>query len=663
MKLTWPLSWALAWRSLRASRPYLASLVFHAGGLVILSLILLPIAEKFQTHFLVSRFDPDELAEQLETVTPAAVLGGEQTPDFATAWNDSESPAETLPINVAGLTSPGSIVLEQPEPADPRAEAVEPSPETVVTEIDERWGTAPHAPSGTSEVREAENPGGALSPVTIAIKQELEQGHTLVVWLADASISLAADRALMAQHMVSFYESLGAYDVNDQRDGTRLMNAVMAFGSGAREVLAPNRFGKKACAKLADIPVDNSGVENVMSAVQRALGRYRRGVRFGERMMIVIITDESGDDTVQLESTIELCRESHVPVHVIGPSAVFGAQWGSHAWKNPATGHEYMLPVLRGPDTALPQRAWLPYWHESLVPPWRQNLVQIASATSWYGGPYRERLVSGFGPYALTRLALQTGGSFTVLDREGDRSRFRLEDLRDYLPHYGSLAEYNQSLAGRPLRLAVSHVAVATLEPRLANALTPPRMSFVGARHHFYPFKSYNVYVEPSAFAQRLAADLKIEERVTAGKQELLMALAGVFNEPDIDWEREYADEKSARWRASYDLTKGRLLASIVRCLEYRNACLELPSRVPPGANHVVLHDATDLAVPLSRELAAEATRLLKRCVELNPGTPWGQLAEWELDKGLGMRFTSRVLSRPRPRRVPATTIPTFPKL
>ena len=39
--------------------------------------------------------------------------------------------------------------------------------------------------------------------------------------------------------------------------------------------------------------------------------------------------DESGDDLLQLERTIQLCGDEGVVVHVVGPSAVMGCQKGS----------------------------------------------------------------------------------------------------------------------------------------------------------------------------------------------------------------------------------------------------------------------------------------------------------------------------------------------
>jgi hypothetical protein len=53
---------------------------------------------------------------------------------------------------------------------------------------------------------------------------------------------------------------------------------------------------------------------------------------------------------------------------------------------------------------------------------------------------------------------------------------------------------------------------------------------------------------------------------------------------------------------------------------------------------------------PISPLLTKEATRVLDRCVKENAGTPWEDLARWELDKPFGLRIEQGQIPKPPPR-------------
>lgn len=183
--------------------------------------------------------------------------------------------------------------------------------------------------------------------------------------------------------------------------------------------------------------------------------------------MIVVWTDETGDDSAKLESTIELCRRNQATVAVVGPSSVLGADTGLHSYRDPKTKRTYQLPVLKGPDAATPERLNVDYWFGSKGP-------GRGGSPSWYGGPQLYGMASGFSPYALTRLALQTSGEYTIFDRPTDRGPFELARMKKYLPEYHSVAEYERDLAKHPLRQAVMRAVRVTQ----ADPVTTPTMIF-----------------------------------------------------------------------------------------------------------------------------------------------------------------------------------------
>src|SRR5205085_12297062 len=51
----------------------------------------------------------------------------------------------------------------------------------------------------------------------------------------------------------------------------------------------------------------------------------------------------------------------------------------------------------------------------------------------------------------------------------------------------------------------------------------------------------------------------------------------------------------------------------------------------------------------VSERQAAEAARLLRRCIDLNPGTPWALLAQRELKDALGFKIEEAYVAPPPP--------------
>src|SRR6185295_2319431 len=264
-----------------------------------------------------------------------------------------------------------------------------------------------------------------------------------------------------------------AIEDRDKKGNFKLFNAVCGFGYSSVELVKPTKYSSQILEAIRNCPIDNSGKENVMSAVQSVIGQYGKSWK---GMIIVVWTDESGDDIMQLEKTIEMCRKAHAMVLVVGPSAVLGSDRGTHYWVDKPTGFAFRLPVTRGPDTALPEKMLLPYWHDAQLPAWGQDGAQVAAGMPWYGGPHREGLLSGIGPWALTRLALQTGGRFTLLDHKEDQGPFKLAKLQRYFPSYGSLDEYVQNAHASPLRKAVSAAVQITYQE---TNMTTPTTAFI----------------------------------------------------------------------------------------------------------------------------------------------------------------------------------------
>src|SRR5262249_25525637 len=160
------------------------------------------------------------------------------------------------------------------------------------------------------------------------------------------------------------------------------------------------------------------------------------------RAMVIVVTDEVGDDEANLEDAIDVAAKAKVPVYILGSQAIFGRVEGYMDYTDPKTKQVFRhLPVRQGPESAMLEQIRLPFW---------------------YDGPQYDVLDAGFGPYALSRLAGATGGIYFV-SRLGDRRMgFDPVKMREYKPDWVSRGQYEANLAKSPIRQAVIEAALLT---------------------------------------------------------------------------------------------------------------------------------------------------------------------------------------------------------
>lgn len=452
---------------------------------------------------------------------------------------------------------------------------------------------------------------GAVDQIAHEIVMNLEESDVLVVWLMDASISLKDDRQQIADRLERVYDEISQVTAEGTLDPDALSGAVLSFGRDTTELVAPTGDGNEIVEAIRDkVPIDESGVENVFTAVVTAANKYRvlrtRGKR---KLMFVIWTDESGDDVAALEHATDVCQRLGISVFTVGPSSMFGREMGTQAYKHPGDGQIYNLPVKRGPDTARQEQVELPFWF----------------------GQGQPRLRAGVGPFALVRLAYQTDGAYFINDAERDRSPFEPAVMRRYLPTYASPQEYNRQVAASPLRRAVLQAVDVTRQRELKGT---PRLEFAPTGDNFQD--------ELREAQESVAYNLHVVE----------LALQAVS---DASLEEQYQAEVSPRWRAWYDLTMGRLLAMYVRSMEYNWACAVMKGK---GADFVNTKSNRWKFEPdeqlnygtLTQRRAEETKKYLERCVAENQGTPWAVIASRELQYPFGFRVEETYVPPPPPR-------------
>ncbi len=692
---------SVAWRheDLAAT---LSSIIVHLAVILILAIMVFQgpnVGQKAMTLF--SSPNQSETSFELTSLpmpeTPMELSGGER--DAETAME-----IETEAISIDSIALPVEFklperVLVEPvnrsEPLPPSAalsnslaesRAKKRSSKTIQgliptiskkgTSISEELLTLPE--EGVQVENSAQGAVGKILSQLERIGDGENDGPVTIIWLMDASLSLVDERQSLAPIVYSFYEKLEAK--NKQRN-LKLSSDVYAFGNKIVQVVHDSRepTPNTIAGAISKLPIDETGVENVMSALSLALNKVPMHTR-DMRIEVVIWTDESGDDLGMLEDVIQQCRYRQARVHVVGPLSVLGMRQGLQQYVIGAPyNYAVMLPVNRGPDSAFVERARLPIWDSTSHFAWRSgNVLPSAFNGANFGGPHRERLLAPTGPYALTRLALATGGTFTALERPGDAAIFDTARLKEYLPDYRSGFEISRDIDKYPLRRAIIESAALMGDIEY----WPPRFEFPSIGSKEFPYAHFVPYMEPTKAIATLEHDLSeditnllpVQQAIEKAIAMLLLpdyvenyGSQGVSNskrssaKPDDDGLRTpaaYDAETSSRWRAWYGLNLGRLLAHSVRINEYMNIRQRLKQAdiqneiLTRGVNHFILVQSDQLYGGTDSEMRSKmARKLLERVIYDHPKTPWSQLASWELERPFGMDCRYSMISPPPPPR------------
>jgi hypothetical protein len=460
----------------------------------------------------------------------------------------------------------------------------------------------------------------ALDQVTWEIANHLLEHRTLVVWLLDASGSLKEQRGIITNRLRRIYSELGALEQAGKvvaRTDQALLSGVVMYGEKTTFV-TPEPTDKFEVIQDAvkNGPTDPSGVENVFSAVEIVMHRWQKyRTSMGRSILLLIVTDETGDDFARLEPAILTCKRYGAKAYVIGPPAVFGRRQAFVPYVAPEDKKTYQLPVDLGPESYTIEVPQLPFWFSS----------------SQY-----DFLSAGMGPYGLSRLVRETGGAYflssmTTTSGLSPIGNFDPQALKAFEPDYrfATPQEYIDDANRHKLRQAVMRAAELSLKYKVDKTPT------------------LELRVNPQNYLQQLTEAQKSAAETSYMVDNILLAFPGNF-------EPEYQKETSPRWRANYNLTLGRLLALKLRAQEYNFACAQLKQLgsgdVASKTNHWIFKPSKKLgAGAVSKKLAADAARLLKRTIDDAPDTPWALLAQRDLSIPLGFDVIQKYDPPPKP--------------
>lgn len=626
---------------------FLVSLLVHLSALILLG--VLPVRSHPPQHGVAVRALP--LEEPQELRLPEAVQFRELVADEVGA---ASAQGLTAALSLAPQVSEVSIV---PSPWQPPA--VEVAPLEVNQVVETATGRFYHqnlvvrgsAGEGTTGAE------GAIDRITQEILLSLEERKTLVVWMFDQTASLIPQRQALHRRLDRIYQELGIFQVVPQGTSVNdeeapLLSAVIGFGQSF-QVMTPKPISRIEAIQrvLSELPVDDSGTENVFAAVLETARRYASYRRTTpsrpepeRNVMLVVFTDEAGSDPQRAEEAIRMCRRWAMPVYVVGVPAPFGQRQTRMKWIDPDPRYSQEVQwgiVEQGPETPLPE------------------LVKIAFVGS---GEYEEPIDSGFGPFALTRLCVETGGIYFAVHpnravaRDVQRQElapysaylarfFDPEVMRKYRPQYVSLTEYQKQVHQNKARWALVQAATSSEELR---PMENPVLRFVKPGEDEAPF------VQALSAAQQAAAVL--EPKINAIYQ--------VLQQGEADRDKETV----LRWQAGYDLAMGRTLAVKVRTETY-NAMLAAAKRglkfSNPKNNTWVLEPSDAVSVGSQYAKLAERARMyLKRVIQEHPDTPWAMLAQRELSQPLSWSWREAFTDLgPPPRPGPTVNVNNAPAM
>lgn len=486
--------------------------------------------------------------------------------------------------------------------------------------------------------------GAALSRLTQELIRLMRQRKVMVVWLFDESNSMKDDQQEIAAQFHKVYEELGIQTRQDKvlkQSDEVLLSAILSFGKGIHELTAkPTTNINEVRAAIDQIPIDESGDENLCGAIMQSVEKYgKMAVSQNRQLIIIVVSDESPSDTADdnpreygdLEATIRVCEKAKSPVYLLGRESIFGYPYARIRWQDPVFGLNHWVSINRGPETARP---------ECLL---------------WNGLHARhDSSPSGFGPYSQVRLCKETGGIFFMLPGEEENlvgrpaaieaRKFQAIAMKEYEPLLMPRKDYEQERNKRDFRQACWNVILG-LNPYIENKLN---------------LQTWHFSIEPAEFQKQGFAQF---EKAAYAMSQLDLAIKM------LDQVREKrAAEDSQRWRACYDLLYAQCIAYRVRIFQYMLALDDHGQKgekpKDPKHNRWDIYGQKQHVYPnetqfelIKKHFGIKGTRdeYLKDLdkqrqmandafdfvVKEHDGTPWSASAKADKDRGFGFAFRS----------------------
>jgi len=459
---------------------------------------------------------------------------------------------------------------------------------------------------------------GAIDRLTTEIINIAGKKSLNVVWLLDASVSVSTQREDIKNRFEKILKELTILDNSIYP----VYHVIASFGK-TLSILneQPSNDLNVLIHAINNIQLDESGIENVYSAVGQLCKTYP--YKRDTRTMIIIFTDEVGDDIQNLESVANLSRKNGISIYAVAPPAPFGKSVVEFKYVDPDPKFNQeprWVQIQQGPDGLFPIAL---------------NLQSLPIDN--------EAIDSGFGSFGLSKLCADTGGIYFSVhpNRSNNKVKrsdiaplasnisifFKDENMKIYKPDYSSISYQNKEISTNKVYSA------------LVRACQIP-LNIIGDQTMKFTAFTEGEFAEQLSIAQKFAA--LIEPQINSVWSILQ------------DVEKYSGSIKDKRWDASYHLAMGRICAAKCRVESYNLTLATAKSGIKKNDEKIntwTLEYSDELTIKNSQleKTFNSARQHLEYVINHFPNTPWSYIASIELDTPMGYKWVGSYTEPQKP--------------
>lgn len=457
--------------------------------------------------------------------------------------------------------------------------------------------------------------GSALDRLTIEIIDNAQTKDLNVVWLFDASISLNFQRQQIKDRFDKIIEELGFAE-----NTKNITHCICSFGQSIQFITEkPTDKASVLKADMDKIVLDESGIENTFNAIGQVCKKY---TKYGSRLMIIVFTDEVGDDINLLDAVSALCINKVCPVYVVGSPSPFGkstTQFKFVEFDPEYRQEERWVQIQQGP--------------ESLY----DLILDIKTLPI-----DDETLDSGFGPFALSKLCLDTSGIYFSVHPNRSSSKVGKQQISPLSSYISRFFDHDIMRMYKPdYRSVASQTKIYQTHKTIKSLVQASQIPLKISDEQTLRFKAYNegMFAQELSMAQRFSA--KVEPKINEIYNILLNGESSANT----------LDDK--RIIASYYLAMGRILATKCRIESYNLVLAEAKTglkKSDPKTNIWILIPSPEFKVSNSvlNKQYNSSQKYLQYVIDNFPNTPWALIAHQELNTPFGYRWVEHYEEPPK---------------